>query len=271
MAATDIKAEEQQAIEAYSKSVREAFARDFDTADRRFDDGEKLLRRFHNAIATLLEKGRRYISSVDEAHNELCVASQLLLNENPRFALEYEPALPGCAKTIDFRAVSDKGDTFYVDVKTIKPKPLDRWREYMLACERGWFPQNVRVTLSEEYLGGELWHMMVAARSRMLEYALELEAKIRDCELSGDNTFFILALCGNGFRWEEDELEDFVWFYRRGSHRDDDPFSTMEAYHVDKKSITIDRTINQFACLIRPQFEVRHQQLNWNVQPPRAV
>ena len=51
---------------------------------------------------------------MDEAHNEICVASALLANQELRFVrLEYEPPLPGSAKTIDFRATAENGQIVY--------------------------------------------------------------------------------------------------------------------------------------------------------------
>jgi hypothetical protein len=123
---------------------------------------------------------------VDEAHNELCVASAILANEKPHTArLEYEPPLQDCKKSIDFRATAEDGSLNYVDVKTIKPLSKDRWDQYEKAREEKWLPENVHVILEKEWLGGEMWHSMFAARGRMLEYALELEAKIAEATLSG--------------------------------------------------------------------------------------
>ena len=102
----------------------------------------------------------------------------------------------------------------------------------------------------------------------MLEYALELEGKSADCKLAKDNTSFILALCGAGFHWHQSHLEDFVSFYRNGSHRADDLFSKAEPKHIADNHITLDKTIWRFACMNRPQFEIRHRLLIWNVQPP---
>jgi hypothetical protein len=253
VAATDIEPEEVDWIKAHADEVRGLFGGEFDNAGTRFKDSPKPLQRFSDAITAMLANGRALVSGVDEAHNELCVASQLLANPEPRFTLlEYEPALTGCAKSIDFRATARDGLTLFVDVKTIKPKPKDRWDQFEKACKNGWFPENVHVTFGKEWLGGEIWHGMFAARARMLEYALGLEAKIRDCNLAADNTFFILCLCGEGFHWHQDGLEDFVAFYRTGSHRGDDPFSKAEAKYIADNGITLDRTITRFACMNRP-------------------
>jgi hypothetical protein len=91
----------------------------------------------------MLANGRALVSGVDEAYNELCVASQLLANLDPRFTLlEYEPALTNCARSIDFRVTANNDMTLYVDVKTIKPKPKDRWDQFVKACEDAGFPRT---------------------------------------------------------------------------------------------------------------------------------
>src|SRR5689334_21647798 len=100
----------------------------------------------------------------------------------------------------------------------------------------------------------------------MLEYAVELEGKIRDCKLAGDKRLFIMALCGEGFHWHQDQLEDFIAFYLTGTHRGDDPFSKVESHYIQQENIKLDRSITRFACLNRPQFEIRHRRLTWNVQ-----
>ncbi|MBX9682661.1 MAG: hypothetical protein K2X41_02620 [Hyphomicrobium sp.] len=108
-------------------------------------------------------------------------------------------------------------------------------------------PDNVQLLFSKEWLGGELWHNSFAARSRMLEYTLELEQKTAECMLQADNTFFVLMLCGEGFYWNEDELEDFVAFYFTGAHRSDDAFSKAEAQHMGENSLKLAKTISRFA------------------------
>lgn len=104
----------------------------------------------------------------------------------------------------------------------------------------------------------------------MLEYAVELEGKIRDSKFTDTGRHFMLVLCGDGFYWRQDQLEDFVAFYRTGTHRGDDPFAKMETHYIEQENINLDRNITCFACLSRPQFEVRQRRLNWNVQPPKS-
>jgi hypothetical protein len=166
--------------------------------------------------------------------------------------------------------VAPDGSTLYADVKTIKPEDGDRWGQFEKAVKEDWIPENVNVVLSREWMGGEIWHGMFAARSRMLEYTLELESKIRESGLKGqENTFFAPALCGAGVHWQEDWLEDFVDFYRRGRHRSDDPFAKMEAHFIEEEKIVLDRAVKRFACMKRRQGELFQTRLNWNVRPPK--
>lgn len=255
-------------LSAYADEVMEVFRTRFVSASDRFKRYQPLLDRFTLAVNAVNANGRSLFSAVDEAHNELCIASAILENQQPQFTcLEYEPSLHCCAKSIDFLATY--GDLkVYVDVKTIKPVGTDRWGQFENAQAKGWLPNNVNIMLEKEWLGGELWHNMFAARSRMLEYSLELEQKIAESDLSEGNTLVVLALCGEGFYWNQDELEDFVSYYYSGAYRDDDPFSKAEARYIQDKQIAFAKTISRFACMRRRQGDVLQERLNWNVQPP---
>ena len=180
-------------LEEYRAEVVKAFTAIFADTKDRFSDGERLLRRFNDAVDSVL-KGSSF-RAVNEAHNELCIAKALVDNTKLRFsALAYEPPLPGCARTIDFRAVAPDGSTLYVDVKTLRPEDGDRWEQFEEAVREDWVPENVNVVLSREWMGGEIWHWMFAARLRMLENTLELESKIRESGLKERaDTYFALA------------------------------------------------------------------------------
>lgn len=257
-------------VKGYAKDVCDTYQSIFAGAKDRFKDGSRLVEQFMATIKEVLKAGRGKFRAVDEAHNELCIAAAILQNPKPKFSvLEYEPPLLGCQKSIDFRAKTADGVTLFIDVKTIKPVPKDRWEQFERAIHEGWFPENVKLMFSKGWLGGELWHNTFAARSRMLEYALELEDKITRCKLQADKTYFVLMLCGEGFYWHEDELEDFVSFYFTGTHRSDDPFAKTEIKYIAEKKLTLAKMISRFACMRRFQGDVHKKRLNWNVQPPR--
>ncbi|MFZ5780406.1 MAG: hypothetical protein ACOY4R_09440 [Pseudomonadota bacterium] len=256
-------------LRKYAKDVADEYSGRFQKSGTKFPNWKQLIERFQAAIDVVIAQGRTHFHAVDEAHNELCIADGILATG--QFAqLDYEPALRGTGQTIDYRGTTGKGIEAYVDVKTINPKYRDRWDQFEQARRESWLPDNVEVVLGKKWLGGEIWHSMFASRSRMLEYTLELEAKISAAGLANDKTTTFLALCGNGFDWHEDELEDFVNFYRSGDHRPDDPWGKAEAHHMNAKNITLQRTISRFAYLRRSQFDLYAKRLNWNVQAPQA-
>jgi len=271
-ASLNLSADDITWVKAHAAGVMQTFWREFDAAKDRFKEGELLLDRFNGAIDSVLKKGRGHFSAVDEAHNEICIASALLANTRLRFIrLEYEPPLLSCARTIDFRATAHNGQIVYVDVKTIRPQAADRWDQFEKATKKGWVADNVNVVISEEWLGGEIWHTWFAARARMLEYAMELESQIADGNLARENILFVLALCGDGFRWQHDGLEDFVSFYYSGVHRADDAFSKAELRYIVDKKIALKRMISRFAYMKRPQSQIHPARINWNVRPPRDL
>ena len=198
-------------ISSYQAQVVTTFTSRFCESGDRFVGWQRLIDPFSAAVETVRRQGRSKFRAVDEAHNELYIAHAILSNRSPTFGrVEYEPALFGTARSIDFRCAADPDLTVYVDVKTIKPEARDRWEQYERAVCKKLLPEHARITLLKEGLGGELWHYMFAARSKMLNYAVGLERKIADAKLAGTGALLILVFCGEGFYWHEDELEDFV-------------------------------------------------------------
>lgn len=232
-------------------------------SDTRFPDAGRLLKRFR-AVAREIAGGARPARALHEVHNELCVATSLLAQDIS--ALAYEPVCAGASRTIDFRATTKSAQTVFVDVKTIHPKDSDRWDQFERGQREGWIPTWME--LSRDWLGGEMWHSMFAARSRMLEYAIELESKISAAQLGSDGVFTIMMFCGNGFDWRPSELEDFVAFYFSGHHRFDDPFAAMERHAMAQRNLALNRTITRFGYLERSGVGIEPAVCSWDVQPP---
>ena len=264
-----------EAAEREAADVLEHYRLRFDAERSRFPDGARLLARYASASELVVERGSATARrGREEAHNELCVADALLTSDRPRFSrVRYEPPLPGTARTIDFRAeASDRARplSVWVDVKTIEPATRDRWDQYVRALNEQHFPATTTIHLEREWLGGELWHHAYASRSKMLEYTIELEAKIAaaDALTDADEQIFLLALCGSGFHWHVDELEDFVAYYRTGRHRQDDPFAKMERRHLSATGQTLSWKVTGFACLQRAVDQLVPSRVIWNVAPP---
>jgi len=258
-------------LHEYEASTLNHFRPRFAVCAPRFARSDALLARFSDAIREVISQGRAHFRAVDEAHNEICVADAVLSDPSTLEAtLLYEPPLPNTDKTIDFVLQEADGRFTFVDVKTIKPQPRDRWDQYERAIQEGWLPKNVQFILEQEWQGGELWHTAFASRSRFLEYALEFEAKLTAASYGNRARRQILMLCGEGFHWHQDELEDFVAYYRSGTHRGDDPFSLAEVRYVQANGLTLGHGISSFGCLDRRQGDITARRINWHVQPPSS-
>lgn len=260
---------DQEWIHDYLDAVEEHLCKPLKSAAGRFPSVGSLLRRFTRIRSKLLSSDVTDLNSIREVHNELAVAHHILESSTEPVCtrLEYEPALQHCPQRIDFHVVLSDATSFYVEVKTIQPRFKDRWDDYSSTIERGFLPENVHVHHEEDWLGGELWHFRTAARAKMLDYALAFEERIQNC-LAGQQVGTVLVFCGDGNRWHQDELEDFVAFYKSGSHRQDDPFSKMEAHYIRERSFQLRRTIQHFAYVARSELEALPRHFIWSVKPP---
>jgi hypothetical protein len=256
-------------VRSYVDRVRAALRPRLDTHASRFVDGDRLLQRLLGARDSVLAHGWSHFGSIDEAHNELCVAVGILESDSGVTDLRYEPSLPGTELTIDFVASHVDQAPSYVDVKTIAPRSVDRWEQYAKAQVEEWLPEQATVTLREEWLGGQLWHSMVAARSRMLEYTVELEGKVTAANLAVRSSAIIMMFCSNGFHWHQDELEDFSEFYVTGRHRADDHFAKMELLHLEGRPLPAARAVRQFGYVERSSGAVLPHRMTWRVVAPR--
>jgi hypothetical protein len=228
---------------------------------------EPCLDRFRSSVEALRQQPTgAALGALEACHNELSAAEELLAFQAPPFSLiEYEPPLPGGDQRIDFRATNDVA-VWFIEVKTIRPELKDRWEQYEKVVHAGHIADNVMIHFEKEWLGGKLWHQKFAARGRMLEYSLDFEDRIRMGGVDSPRNGFVLALFSDGFAWHEDELEDFVAFYRTGRHRLDDGLAKMEQHALKGKILT--RRISTFAYFCRPAFEARPTVVHWNVRPP---
>ena len=240
-------------------------------SDGRFTNAQTLITRFRDAAERLLDGGLDHLNEFNEVLNEIGVAHQILATEPaPRAAaLDYEPSMSSCDQRIDFRvALDDGGTVLYVEVKTIHPDFKGRWEQYRWVLENDLLPSNVHYHLDEDWLGGEFWHFRVASRSKMLQYTRDFEDRIRNCLGAEPGAATVLALCGDGNRWHEDELQDFVAFYRSGVHRPDDAMALMEKHHIQQNNIGLDRSIQHFTFVERSNQKTSPRRVVWSVTPP---
>ncbi len=245
---------------SYASNVVEAFSSRFRAADNQFTGWKRLIENFCQAVGAVRKHGTQLLGNVNAMHNELCIADAILADTTLQIRrLDYEPRLRGCSKSIDFRVIVESM-TLFIDVKTIQPEWKDKWNQYEKAKKENWIPENIRVHLSKNGMGGKLWHSLYTARARVLEYALELEEKIAEAGLIHVNAKCILALCGNGFDWRKRTIEDFVSSYY-GRYCADDPFSKMERKKIEERKISLQRNISGFAFMSRSNGRIHKDNL----------
>lgn len=201
-----------------------------------------------------------------EIHNELIVAASLLMENGLLLTrLEYEEALQSTNKRFDFSAYPVEGPQLNVEVKTINPTTQDDWEKFKKIRDNGRLPDNMNLIIRQNGLGGELWHNWFAARSRMLEYTLETEQKIAESGKVGEK--FLLIFCGDGWKWNQDHLTDFVTFYRSGQHRQGDLFAKMEKFEMKKNGTQINNTIHHFGYFERYPLFAEPTRKIWDIKP----
>lgn len=279
-------------LKSYIRDVENGLCQKLASQGERFSSYDDLLRKFRIPSTQIIDE--QYQSAGDlqqwqmfkkliENHNELCVAYHILFQQkDSRFVnLEYEPKTQSTSKRIDFRATTDADISIWIEVKTIHPdnrwlraqgqrdkenelekrdwEQYQRWQQY--------FPPMASLVISRDADGPDIWHDKTAARTHMLEYALEFEERIAELSIDTKNKF-ILTFVGNGFDWRLDELEDFVAFYKIGKHLPGDVLQDIEAHDIKVKNIALARSINRFAYFQRREVSVQPEIVIWNVKPP---
>lgn len=253
----------------YMKETMAYFNDSFKAQEARFPNWGKCFGKYVEKAKEIFSNPFGSLRSLEEIHNELCVADALLGINNPYIdKIEYEPKLPSCKKTIDYRCEASE-TSIHIDVKTITPKTQSAWDKFVEIRSKGLIAPNNEFLLDPNYMGGEFWHSFSASRGRMLEYTLELEGKILQSGLATDGCMFILALCGDGVNWHVDQLEDFVNYYRTGKHRYDDGFALMESHYVKEKGIEFSRNVAKFIYLERSLGGIQPKKVVWDVSPPQ--
>lgn len=234
----------------------------------RFSSNQKLLSRYQNAYDTCYNRGSSSLDQFMEAHNEICVAVALLQDNESVRRLEYELPLTNTDRRFDFFIERNDDRHIWVEVKSIRPKQLDARNKFISIKDRKLLSDNTEVILPQEFHGGEVWHDMEVGRSRMLEYSVETEEKIRLAGTEVRDDIFMLWFCMQPPAWNRSHLEDFVEFYRTGEHRYDDAFGKMEKHYLESNHIKLNRSINEFIILVRSDLEVRWRNIKRNITPP---
>ena len=124
------------AVSTLISSIRDSTVGYLQEQAHRFTRGSALLTRFEHACAAWESGSAPTARQVTDTVNELRIALRLL--QDPKCVrLEYEPALAGTRKTIDFSLISPEGARIFYDVKTVIPDNGDKWNLYQRAKTEG--------------------------------------------------------------------------------------------------------------------------------------
>jgi hypothetical protein len=257
-------------LELFLRKVEEDVCVYLENERKRFPSYHKLINKFRDRRQYWIT-GEKMTKEIIEVVNELCVA-KLFLEEPHNLCkmLEYEPKNDNTLQSIDFHLeFFDLPNTVYCDVKTIHPDFINDWVKFEQAVNQGRIPKNIKVHIEKDFGGGEYWHQWTAARSKMREHTLSLEAKIKKMQITDATT--VMLFCGNGFQLRLDLLEDFSDCYKMGRYRHDDIFSAMEEHYMESKQVTFSRTIDHIAYVQRSEFSTTIDKFVSSVQGPREI
>jgi len=239
------------------------------SAATRFASVERLLTRLERHADRALGDLAGF-RQFNESHNEACVAIELV--SSPHVAMiDYEPPMRTCDKRLDFSVDLQDGRRSWVEVKTVDPADQDDWDKYEAALDEGRFPTNVDLILVKGMMGGEIYHDAYAGRAKLLDYAVETEGRLEACRGDIGTGSCTLVIAANPFKLPMEAVEDFAHFYRTGKHSPWDEFRDMEVYDLERRGVSLTRTIARFAYVGRATFEIWPRVRDWNVHLPTSL
>lgn len=131
--------------------------------------------------------------------------------------LTYEPrGTDPTGRTCDIRAQRD-GRTYLIEIKSFHPER--RTRE----VPRQHIEPNNNVVMD-----GESYHSYQATRGHLIDVTYETEEKLRNYPRADVS---VLAV-PTGFHLHEEDVRDFVYIYRNGAPRPDDPLGPMTMHNL---------------------------------------
>jgi hypothetical protein len=258
-------------LEAFGYAARQVYEPAIIGQGSRIGRGRVLWDQFEGALGRCLANRNVDTRQLTERVNEMAIAKIIAEDPDVTGDIVYEPDdISPDGRKIDFVIFGDEQNK-YVEVKTVHPKSEDTerdWANYLARKER--HPPGVYYTVAKEAMGGAIYANTFASRSNFLTYALEFESRLTGAkELRGGPG--ILIICGNGFAWSVDDLEDFADYYHTGRHRLDDPFALMEQHHIEAEGIQLLRNIDHIGYMRRGVNVPQHQDYAAGVRGPRIM
>jgi hypothetical protein len=193
--------------------------------------------RWHARLGQLTEAlaaGTGSYRQVEDHIFELKVADYLR-RTFPDAALRYEPqGQDAQGKNCDLEATRD-GRRYLVEIKCFHPE----WKPAPIPHEH--VTENNLVVMD-----GESYHQYQAVRGHLVNVARHAEEKYENY----DGSFTSVLAVPDGFHLNLEDLRDFVFIYRHGAHRLDDPLGKMTMHFLKQ---AFKGSINQFWAMPFPQ------------------
>ena len=185
-------------------------------------------------LTKALEKGDGTYRQVEDHIFELKIANYLL-NSFPSCAIEYEPrGVRHNGKNCDLE-ITYKGIRYLLEVKCFHPER-----------KKATIPTQHIAENNNLIMDGESYHTYQATRGHLLDVTRHAEQKLENY----DNPFTSVLAVPDGFHLNIEDLRDFVFIYRHGKPRADDPLGPMTMHNLRQP---FKGTIDQFWALPFPQ------------------
>lgn len=181
-----------------------------------------------------LQKGNVTYRQVEDHIFELKIINYLL------------KSFPGCQITYEPKGVHREGKDCDLEINYQDKRYLLEVKCFHPEWKKTAIPKQHIARNNEVIMDGEMYHMYQATRGHLLDVTRHMEQKLENYK--GE---FISALAvPDGFHLNIEDFRDFVFIYRIGKPRPDDPLGPMTMYNLGEP---FKGTIDQFWTFPFPQ------------------
>jgi hypothetical protein len=185
-------------------------------------------------LTLAIESGDGNYRQVEDQVFELKIINYLI-NTFPICKIVYEPkGIINKGKDCDIE-VHYRDKRYLIEVKCFHPE----WKEAKIPEQH--IAEKIKVIMD-----GVSYHTYQATRGHLIDVTHYTEQKLKNY----DGEFISVLAVQDGFYLDIDDFRNFVFFYKKGYPRPDDPLGPMTAHNLSKPFIGI---IDQFWAFPFPQ------------------
>jgi hypothetical protein len=185
-------------------------------------------------LTKALARGDGTYRQVEDHIFELKVANYLL------------KTFPGCVITYEPKGVRHEGKNCDLEIRFGSVRYLLEVKCFHPEWEKAKIPAQHIAENNEVIMDGESYHTYQATRGHLLDVTRHAEEKIENY----NQPFTSVLAVPDGFHLNIEDLRDFVFIYRHGRPRPDDPLGPMTMHNLDQP---FKGTIDQFWAFPFPQ------------------